>query len=91
MFPHVSILITTHMKDTLPINLRSNINIKTMEIYNEDKDDGDRVYELEDASTTIDEVQTLVAPANSDESSCDKLLNLPSPKVDLARTGVKST
>ena len=56
MFPHVSILITTHMKDTLPISLWSNINIKTTEIYNEDKDDGDRVYELEEASETVDEV-----------------------------------
>ena len=60
-----------------------------MGIYSEEEDDGDRVFELKGASTTFGEVQTPAAPANADESSHNKLLNLPSPKVDLERTGVK--
>ena len=87
----MSILIKTHIKDTPPINLRLNINLKTMEINDEERDDGDRVYELEEASETVDEVKTHVVPANSDEALCNKLLNFPSPKVALSRTGIKST
>ena len=61
-----------------------------MEIDNEEQDDGDRVYELEEALETVDEVQNPVGSANTDEALSDKLLNFPSPKVSLSRTGVKS-
>ena len=40
-----------------------------MEIDSEEKDDGDRVCELEDASTTVDESQNPVVPINADEVS----------------------
>ena len=43
MFPRMPILIKTHTKDTPPINLRLNINLKTMEIDKEEQDDRDRV------------------------------------------------
>ena len=62
-----------------------------MEIYSEDNADRDRVFELEHASATIDEVQTHYVPANTDESVCNKFLDLTSPKVALAKTGAKST
>ena len=71
----MSILIKTHIKDTLPKNFRLNINLKTTEIDNEEQDDGDRVFELEEGLETFDEVQNHVAPANIDEVSCDKLIN----------------
>ena len=48
-------------------------------------------FELEESTQTVDEAQTHVAPANIDEALCDKLLNSPSPKVSMPRTGVKST
>ena len=60
-----------------------------MEIDAEDKD-GDKVFELEDTSTTVKEVQTPVSTANANESSCSKLINLPSLRVSLARAGLKS-
>ena len=62
-----------------------------MEIGDEEQDDGDKVFELEEASSTVDEVQTPGVPANADEVLCNKLLNLPSPKVSLSRAGIKST
>ena len=62
-----------------------------MEIDNEEKDNGDRVYDLEEALETVDKVQTHVLPVNINESLCDKLLNLPSTKVALSRIGIKST
>ena len=46
---------------------------------------------MEEVSATVDEAQTHVVPSNTDESSCNKLLNLPFPKVALARTGFKLT
>ena len=63
MFPHRSILIKIHTKDTLPMNSRLKMNLKTIEIDNEEQDDGDRVCELEEASETVDEVQNPVVPA----------------------------
>ena len=51
-----------------------------MEIDAEDKD-GDKVLELEDASTTVEEVQTPIATTNVNESLCQKLINFPSPRV----------
>ena len=42
---------------------------------------------MEEASETVDEVQTSFAPANADETLCDKLTNFSSPKVTLSRTG----
>ena len=62
-----------------------------MEIDNEEKDYGERVFELEEASAIVDEVQTYILPANVDEVLFDKCLNLLSPKVALSRTGIKST
>ena len=87
----MTILIKTHMKDAPPNILRLNINFKTIEIDNEEQDDGDRVYELKKASEAADEVQTHVSSANADEALCDKLLNLTSPEVSISRTGIKST
>ena len=81
MFPRMSILIKKHIKDATTINLRLNMNLKTMEFDKEEQDNGDRVCELEEASETFDEVKTHVAPSNIDEALCDKLINLPSPKV----------
>ena len=43
MLPSMSILIKTHMKDTPTINLRLNINLKSIEIDKEEKDNGNRV------------------------------------------------
>ena len=77
------------MKDTPPINLRLNMNIKKMEIDSEEQDDGDRFFELEEASETVDESQTPLVPANIDEALCNKFLNFPSPKVARTRTGFK--
>ena len=48
------------------------------------------VFELEEATETVDEVQTNVASANVDKVPRDKLLHLPSPKVSASRTGIKS-
>ena len=62
-----------------------------MEIDSEEKDDRDSVFELEEASTIVDEEQTPVVPDSINEASCNKLLNLSSPKVVLASTGVKQT
>ena len=62
-----------------------------MEMDSEDKADGYNAFELEDAHTTIEEIQTPVATDSIDEVLCQKLLNFPSPKVTLARTGIKST
>ena len=62
-----------------------------MEVDNEEQDNGDRVFELEEASLTVDEMQTPVAPANTDEVLCNKLLNLPYSKVALSRTDIKPT
>ena len=56
-----------------------------------DKVDGDKVFELEDASTTIEEVATPVATASLDSASCQKLLDFPALKVSLASTSVKSS
>ena len=61
-----------------------------MEIDSEDKADRGKVLDLEDASITIEEAKTPVVNANVNEVSCQKLINLPSTKVALARTGVKS-
>ena len=47
------------------------------------------MFELEDASPTIEEVQTTVATASADEELCQKLINLHSPGVALASTGFK--
>ena len=71
MSPRMSSLIKTHIKGTLPKNLILNTN--------EDKDDINRVHELEDASETVDEAQTPVTSTNVDEALCDNLLNLPTP------------
>ena len=61
-----------------------------MEIDSEDKADEDNAFELEEASTTIEEAQTHVAISSTDEALCQKLLNLSYPRVAAARTGVKS-
>ena len=53
------------------------------------KADGDKVFELEDASTTIEEVPTPVLTSSLDEVLCQKYIDLPAPKVALVRTGVK--
>ena len=45
---------------------------------------------MEEASETVDEVQTPVALANADEALCNNLLNFPYPKVALSTVGVKS-
>ena len=55
-----------------------------------DKVDGDKAFELEDASTTTEEAPTHVATTSVDSVLRQKLLYLPAPKVSLARTGVKS-
>ena len=62
-----------------------------MKIDSEEQDDRDVVLELEEESTTVDEAQTTVVPANIDEALCDKLLNFPSPKAYLARKGINPT
>ena len=62
-----------------------------MQVDSEDKDDGDNVLELEDASTTIEEAPIHVATTSTDEASCQKFLDFPSTKVALERTGVTST
>ena len=55
-----------------------------------DKADGDKEFELEGASTTIEEAPIHVATSSTDEALCPKTLALPAPKVSLARTIVKS-
>ena len=45
---------------------------------------------MKEALLTVDESQTPAVTANTDEASCNKLLNLTSPKVALSRTGIKS-
>ena len=60
-----------------------------METNNEEQDYLNAVFELEEAIETVDRAQTPVASTNLDEVSCDKLLNLPSPKVSASRTGIK--
>ena len=80
----------THTKDTPAKNLRLNIKFKNTETDNEEQDDLNAVFELEEATETVDEVQNPVASTNLDEASHDKLLNLPSPKVSTSRAGVKS-
>ena len=64
--------------------------LKKIETDNEEQDDLNRVRELEEATETVDEAQNHVASTNADESLCDKLLNLPSPKVSVSRAGIKS-
>ena len=54
MFSHMSILTKTHTKDSQPINLRLNINLKTIEFDNENHDDRERVCELEEALEIVD-------------------------------------
>ena len=61
-----------------------------METDNEEQDDLNEVFELEEATKIVDEAQTPVASINLNEALCDKLLNFPSPKVSVSRTGVKS-
>ena len=66
-----------------------------MDIYSEDKADGDKadeckVFELEDVSTTITKAQTHVVTVSTDDTLCQKFLNLTSPKVSLARNSLKS-
>ena len=77
----MSILIKKHIKDTPPRNLRLEIKFKTMEFDDEEQDHVNIVHELEEASETVDEVQTPAVSTNADEVLCDKLINLPSPKV----------
>ena len=60
-----------------------------METDDEEQDDFNRVNELEEALETVNEVQNPVVLTNTDESSCDKLLTLHSPKVSVSRTSVK--
>ena len=60
-----------------------------MEIYC-DKADGDKVLELEDASTTINEVPNPVSISSIDEALCNNFLYFPASKTSLARTGIKS-
>ena len=62
-----------------------------METDNEDQDDLNVVFELKEATGTVDEIKIHVASTNSDEVLCDKLLNFPSHKVSASRTGIKST
>ncbi len=50
----------------------------------------DKLFELEDASTTIEEVTTHVAAASLDSVLCQNFLDLPLPKESLASTGFKS-
>ena len=59
-----------------------------MENYS-DKADGNKVFELEDESTTIEESRTPIATASVDEILYQKFLDFPDPKVALARTGIK--
>ena len=53
-----------------------------------DKAGGDKAFELEDASTTIEEAPNHFVTARIDEVLLQKLLNLPAPKVALASTGI---
>ena len=61
-----------------------------METDNEEQDDLNAVFELEESTWIVDEVQTPVAWTNLDELLCDKLINLPPPKVSVLRSGIKS-
>ena len=54
-----------------------------------DKADGDKGFELKDASTT-EEVPTPFATATLDSALCQKFLYLPALKVSLSRNGFKS-
>ena len=45
--------------------------------------------DLEEASLTVKEVSIPAEPVHLNEELCDKLLDLPLPKVSLARAGVK--
>ena len=47
---------------------------------NEKQDDVNRLFEFEEASETVYELQTHVESTNADEELCVKLLNLTSPK-----------
>ena len=58
-----------------------------MKIDSEEQDDRCNFFELEEALAIVDKMQIHVVPANEDEALCNELLNLPSPKVALARTG----
>ena len=60
-----------------------------MEIDSE-KDDWDKTFELEDASTTTEEVPIPFATSSIDKELCQKLLDLPAPKASLERTCIKS-
>ena len=84
----MSISIKTQAKDTLPKNVRLNINVKTMEIDNEEKDDANRVHELKEALETVDEENTHVTSVNAVEALCDKLLNFTSAKVSVSKIGI---
>ena len=61
-----------------------------MDADDEEQDDLNEVFELEEEIEIVDGVKTPVASINLNEALCDKLLNLPSPKVSASRTGVKS-
>ena len=71
--------IKTKTQDTVSMMLRA-LKMET----DSDKIDRDKSFELEDA-------QTHVATTNANEASCQKLINLPSPRVALGRTDVKLT
>ena len=57
---------------------------------NVDKVDGDKAFELEHRSMTIEEVPTPISTASLDSAACQKLLDLPAPKASLLRAGIKS-
>ena len=61
-----------------------------METDNEEKYDLNEVFELEEETETVDEVQTTISSTNADKALSDKLLNLTSPKVSALRVGIKS-
>ena len=79
-----------HMKDTPAKNLRLNINFKNVNTDEEEQDDLNVVFELVEETEIVDEAQTHIESTNLDEASCDKLINLPSPKFSALRIGIKS-
>ena len=61
-----------------------------MDTDDEEKDDLNTLFELEEATEIVDELQTYVASINLNEALSDKLIDFPSPKVSASRKGIKS-
>ena len=60
-----------------------------MENHNEEQDDMNIVFELQEATEIVDEVQTPVASIDLNEELCDKLIKFTLPKVSASIIGVK--